>query len=280
MQTYRAMPGGTGISHRWIAGQHYTLGHDLYEGLRAWPMWSSLGWHDIRQRYRRSVLGPLWITLSMGVLVGTLGTIYSRVFHADIASYLPYLCAGFVIWGFISSSATESCTIFMESAALIKQTKVPFSIHVLRVLWRNFIVFLHTVIIFLPLALWFGIEPHFTALLALPGLLLLYVSAMWMGLVLAILGARFRDVPWVVTNLLQVAFFSTPIMWQANALGDDPLMAELNPLYHLIELVRAPLLGQQPEPLSWLVAAALIVLGAIGTMALFRRVSQQIVYWL
>ena len=173
-----------------------------------------------------------------------------------------------------------SCTIFIESAGVIKQAKVPFSTHVLRVVWRNFIVFLHTLIIFVPVALMSGIEPHLTTLLALPGLLFLYLNSIWVGLVLAMLGTRFRDVPLIVANLLQVAFFSTPIIWEAHTLGDHPLIAELNPLYHLIELVRAPLLGQQPEPVSWLVAAAVIAFGSIAAMVLFRRVSQRIVYWL
>jgi ABC-type polysaccharide/polyol phosphate export permease len=131
-----------------------------------------------------------------------------------------------------------------------------------------------------PVALIFGIEPHFTTLLALPGLLFVYLNVIWVGLVLAILGTRFHDVPLIIANVLQVAFFSTPIIWQPSALGDTPLLVELNPLYHLIELVRAPLLGQVPEPRSWLVAAALIAIGSVAAMGLFRRVSQRIVYWL
>jgi ABC-type polysaccharide/polyol phosphate export permease len=118
--------------YRRIAGQPDTLGRDLCDGFRAWPMWSSLGWQDIRQRYRRSVIGPLWITLSMGLLVGTLGVLYSRVFHTDINTYLPFLCLGFVIWGFLSSTANECCMAFIQGANIIKQGRVPFSIHVLR----------------------------------------------------------------------------------------------------------------------------------------------------
>jgi ABC-2 type transport system permease protein/lipopolysaccharide transport system permease protein len=274
------MPSDAPPSYRWIAGQPDTLGSDLCDGFCAWPMWSSLGWDDIRRRYRRSVLGPLWITASMGILVGALGIIYSRVFHTDIKTYLPFLCVGFVIWGFISSSVSECCLAFIESASIIKQAKIPFSIHILRVIWRNFIVCLHTFIIFVPVAILFGIEPHFTTLLALPGLLFVCLNCIWVGLVVAILSTRFRDVPLIVANVLQVAFFCTPIMWEPSALGVHPLMAEINPLYHLIELVRAPLLGQRPEPQSWLIAAAMIAIGSITAIALFRRVSQRIVYWL
>jgi len=276
----RAMPGESRTTHHWVAGERETLGRDLYEGLRAWPMWSTLGWQDIRQRYRRSVLGPIWITLSMAILIGTLGVIYGRVFHTDLKEYLPFLCLGFIVWGFISSSANECCTAFTASAGIIKQSKVAFSIHVLRVVWRNFIVLAHTSLIFVPVALIFGIKPNPAMLLAFPGLLLLYLNSIWLGLVIAILSTRFYDVPQIVANLLQVVFFSTPIIWQSNTLGDSPPIAEFNPIYHLIEVVRTPLLGRQPEPLSWLVTVVLIAVGSIVAMLLFRRVSHRIVYWI
>jgi lipopolysaccharide transport system permease protein len=279
-QASRATPGESRATHHWVAGERETLGRDLYEGLLAWPMWSTLGWQDIRHRYRRSVLGPVWITLSMAILVGVLGVIYGRVFHTELKEYLPFLCVGLIVWGFISSSATECCTAFTASAGIIKQSKVAFSIHVLRVVWRNFIVFAHTFVIFVPVAVIFGIKPHPATLLVLPALVLLYLNSIWLGLVIAILSTRFYDVPQIVANLLQVAFFSTPIIWQARSLGDSPLIAEVNPLYHLIELVRAPLLGQPPEPLSWIVTVVVIAVGSVAAMALFRRVSHRIVYWI
>jgi ABC-type polysaccharide/polyol phosphate export permease len=267
-------------SRRESYGQRDSFGRDLYQGIVAWPIWSAVGWNDIRQRYRRSVLGPLWITLSMGVLVGSLGLIYSQVFHTDIKTYLPFLCLGFVIWGFISSSATECCTAFLESEAIIKQIKLPFSVYILRVLWRNFIVFLHTIIIFIPVALIFGERPSAVMLLALPGLLLVYLNILWLGFVLVILGTRFRDVSLIVTNLLQFAFFGTPILWPAGTLGDHPILAEANPLYHLIEIVRAPLLGEAPRGISWCVSLGSIIVGSLAAMALFRRTSRRIAYWL
>src|SRR5262245_30847564 len=103
-----------GAARRRTGDQKDSLARDLYECIRARPIWSTLGWSDIRQRYRRSVLGPLWITISIGVLVGTLGVIYSQVLQTDIDSYLPFLCLGFVIWGFISVTLLESCRAFQE----------------------------------------------------------------------------------------------------------------------------------------------------------------------
>ena len=268
------------VRRRRVGGQKDSLANDVLAGLRAWPMWVILGANDIRQRYRRSVLGPMWITLSMGVLVGTMGTIYSAVFHMEIETYLPFLCLGFVIWGFISTVVNESCVAFRENQSIIQQIAVPYSVHLLRVLWRNFIVFLHTLSIFIPIALIFRVAPHPVIFLAVPGFILLYLNCLWLGVIVAILSTRFHDVQQIVSNLLQVVFFSTPILWPATNLGTNRLLADANPVYHLFELIRGPLLGQTPPLASWIVAVSLLVAGSLVAMALFRRTSRRIVYWL
>jgi lipopolysaccharide transport system permease protein len=257
-----------------------TFGQDFYQGIVAWRLWSSLAWGDIKQRYRRSVLGPFWITLSMAVLILVLGYIHSNIFHTDIKTYLPFLSLGFILWGFVSTTITESGNAFRESARIIKQVKVPYSIHILRVLWRNFIVLLHTIVIFIPVSLVFALKPNAAILLALPGLVLVCVNLAWLELVLAILSTRFRDVPLIVATLVQVTMFATPIMWPVETLGDRRFIADVNPMYHLIELVRAPLLGTTPAQLSWIVAAGMAVAGWIVALALFNRVCRSIVYWL
>jgi ABC-type polysaccharide/polyol phosphate export permease len=267
-------------ARRRIGGQRDTLASDFIRALRMRRVWLTLGVNDIRQRYRRSVLGPLWITLSMAVLVATLGVIYSQVFHTEIRTYLPFLCLGFVIWGFFATAVSECCKTFQENAGIILQLEMPYSVYILRTVWRNFVVFLHTIIIFIPVALLFGVPLRPGVVLALPGMLLLLVNTVWIGLVVAIFSTRFRDVPLIVANILQILFFSTPIIWHVSGIGQATLLADLNPMYHLIELVRAPLLGEQATTTSWLAAAGLLGAGSIAAILLFRRVSRRIVYWL
>jgi ABC-type polysaccharide/polyol phosphate export permease len=256
------------------------FGRDLYLGFRAWPVWITLGWNDIALRYRRSVLGPLWMTLSMSVLVVTLGFIYSRIFHMEIETYLPYLALGFVVWTFISSAINESCAAFQEGEGIIKQIKVPFSVFVLRVVWRNFIVLMHTIIVFIPIAIFFKFAPRLTTILVLPGLAVLYINLVWIGLVLAVFSTRFRDVPQIIATILQIAMFATPILWSVSSLGERTLIADINPLFHFIELVRAPLTGGPPAAVSWIVSIGSAVVGTLAAVLLLRRVSRRIVYWL
>jgi lipopolysaccharide transport system permease protein len=257
-----------------------TVMDEVIAGFRIWRVWGIMGWDDIRQRYRRSVLGPFWITLSMGAFILLLGIIYSRLFHMQIETYMPYLSVGFIVWGFMSTAANDSCIAFTDTSRIIKQIKLPYSVYILRVVWRNFIIFLHTIVIYIPMMIVFKIVPNLAMLLVIPGLLLAIVNLIWLTTVIAILSTRFRDIQPIVGTVIQLGMFATPIMWPVSSLGDARIVAEINPVYHLIEVTRAPLLGQMPSLTSWLVAIGLAVVGSALATALLVRAARRIVFWI
>jgi ABC-type polysaccharide/polyol phosphate export permease len=264
------------------ARSHFVIAvnRDLVGAFRAWPLWVMLGWNDVRQRYRRSTLGPFWITLSMAVFISLLGVIYSKLFNIEIRTYLPYLTVGYIIWGFISQTTNESSNAFQDGERIIRQIRLPYSIFVLRVVWRNFIVFLHTIVIFVPVALIFDVKFGFVSLLALPGFALIYVNQLWVTLVLAIVCTRYRDLQQIVTTTVQILMFVTPIMWPITALGESTFVADINPLYHMIDLVRAPMLGQAPSHLSWMVAIGFACIGWTIAILLLCRATRRLIFWL
>ena len=252
---------------------------DVVEGACAFRLWGMLGWQDIRQRYRRSTLGPFWLTISMGALVGGLGVLYAGLFRMDVADYLPFVAAGLIIWGLLSGLITEGCAAFIGAEGIIKQVNLPLSVHVYRVVWRNLIVFAHNVAIYVAAAVIFSIQPGWTGLLVLPGLALLCLNGVWMGLLFGLVSARFRDVPQIVASVVQVAFFLTPIIWKPELLPDRAFVLELNPFFHLVELVRAPSLGQAPGLVSWFAAAGITLGGWLVTLLMYRRYRWRIAYW-
>jgi len=256
------------------------IDRDLLAAVRAWPLWTMLGWNDIRQRYRRSVLGPFWITISMAVFIALLGVIYSHIFNIELKTYLPYLSLGYIIWGFISQTTSESFISFQESERIIRQIRLPYSIYVFRVVWRNFIVFLHTIVIFVPIAILYDVRPSMTGLLAIPGLALVYINQAWITLSLAILCTRYRDVQQIVATGIQIMLFATPIMWPVSALGPAVIIAHVNPLYHLIEVVRAPMLGELPPFSSWMAVIICAIAGWTFAILLLRRAARRLVFWL
>lgn len=253
---------------------------DLRTALVATETWVFLGSHDIRQRYRRSVLGPLWITLSTAVLIGGLGVMYAGLFKMDVHDYIPYLAAGMITWNFMSQVISESCFVFTGAEGGIKAARIPLSSYVLRLVWRNILVFLHNAVVLVGVVLWFLPFDPMNLLLAVAGLAVIAVFLLWLSLLVGLLSARFRDIPQIVANVLQVVFFMTPIMWKAEVLNSRMWIAEINPFYYMLELVRNPLLGQ---PLTWSLwghAGLILLATAVVSFLLFARFRTRIVYWL
>lgn len=254
--------------------------HDLFEGMASARIWGTLGWHDIRQRYRRSVLGPFWFTLSTAIMVVVLGALYATLLKQEITEYLPFLAVGLVVWQYLGSSITEGCTSFIGSAALIKQIRLPLTVHVCRIAWRNFVIFLHSLPVVVVLLIVFGHKPGIEFLLLPFGLLILLLHGVWIGVVLGILSARFRDIQPIVTNLVQVAFFFTPVMWTPEILKERAWVADYNPFYHLIEIVRAPIIGRPILLESWIWSLAFLVIGFGLAQYLMQRFRNRVPYWL
>jgi len=251
---------------------------DMLEGLKLWELWCSLGWHDIRQRYRRSIVGPFWLTLSMGIMVGGLAYLYAGLFGQDVESYLPYVATGIIIFTMISSLAAEGSTVFIGSAALILQLRAPLSIYVYQMLWRNLLIFAHNISIYALILLFVKIDLGWNFFLAFAGLFLVLLNGFWVGLTLGGLSARFRDVPLIVGSVMQVAFFLTPIFWTPSSLPNRALFVNLNPFYYLIEIIRMPLLGKTPPLSIWLVVIGFNCVGAVVATLFYGRYRGRIAY--
>nr|WP_244923172.1 ABC transporter permease [[Ochrobactrum] quorumnocens] len=255
---------------------------DISEALLKYRLALIFGWQDVAQRYRRSRVGAFWLTLNMAVFIGALGLIFGTLFQSEMHEFLPYLCAGVITWGFISTCLNEGCTTFTSSDGIILQVRMPLFTHIMRAVWRNIIIFAHNIVIFPVLLLIFGKVISLSALWAIPGILLLIVNLAWMMLILATLCARFRDMTQVVTNILQVLFYATPIMWMVKILPDHVSRAfiEWNPFYHFIELVRAPLFGFPPTLLDWTFGFACAIIGWTIAIVFFGRYRWRVAYWL
>jgi ABC-type polysaccharide/polyol phosphate export permease len=255
---------------------------DLAAGMKRWPLATKLGWQDVRQRYRRSALGPFWLTISMGIMIGTMGAVFGQLFETSLDNYLPFLTAGIILWGFISAVVSDGCLGFISAEAVIKQLPIPLFVHILRLIWRNVLILCHNIVIFPIVSILFGRSLTISALEALPGASLLIANLCWIALILAIISARYRDLPQVVASVLQVFFYLTPIMWMPSTLSTESAryMLGFNPAYHLVEIVRAPLLGQVPTMLNWGVSIGLLVVGWTGAAILFGRYKARVAYWL
>ena len=234
---------------------------------------------DIRNRYRGSVLGPLWLTLSTAVTFAALGLLYSKLFKMDLHDYLPFLVVSLILWNMFSQLVGEACTSLTTAEGIIRQLPLPYTVHALRCMIRNAVVAAHNLPLILVVFVLLDSLPGIGALLALPGLALFTVNAFALVIFLGMLCARFRDIGPIVATVLQLGFFVSPIIWKPELLGVHQVWLVLNPFYVVMEVVRGPLLGTPPAALVW-VAAGCITLASCGlSFAFFVRFRGRIAFW-
>jgi ABC-2 type transport system permease protein len=257
---------------------------DLRDGLTRGQLWLHLGWQDIKQRYRRSVLGPIWITIATGTTAVAMGGLYSKLFHLQLSEHLPYVTLGLIIWNLISASILEGAEVFVANEGLIKQLPTALSVHVYRLVWRQLILFAHNIVIYVIVAIIFPKPWSWADLSVIPALGLIVLNCIWVSLVFGIVGTRYRDIGPLLFSVVQLLFFMTPIIWNDQTLdrqgaGSWGRIVELNPLLHYLDIVRAPLLGAPQEMRHWVVVVVLTLIGWLLAAFALRQYRARVPYW-
>lgn len=254
---------------------------DIVEGMKSWRIWLLLAWHEVKLRYRRSTLGPFWITLSMAITIYTMGILYSHLFKMDLVTYYPFLATGILGWNLILLIVNDATMTFVDAGQFIKQMKQPYSFFLFQSVTRDFIIFFHNILVLLPLILFFHLKVNFSTLFIVPSLLIIWINAVAYSAILALLGTRFRDIPILVASLMQVAFFLTPILWSPSILpARYHYLIDLNPFAQFMELLRNPLLGTLPSNYTLIMTLGLTLLGLFSAFIIFTRYRARIAYWL
>lgn len=245
-------------------------------------IWLLLGKDDVNQAYRRSSLGPFWITIGMLVQITTISIVFGVIFSTDLNSFLPFVALGIIFWGYISQSINDGAQSYISSEALIKQITLPFYVYVFRQMWKNLIVLGHNAILIPILWIVFGVSLNVSTFLLVPGMALLLWNLFHLTSLLAIVSVRFRDIPPMVSSGLSVLFYVTPIMWYPSLLDDNQLahlLLGLNPFYHLLQIVKLPLLGESPTLENYLVAVVVGLLLGLIHILVYRKFKTQISFW-
>jgi ABC-type polysaccharide/polyol phosphate export permease len=254
---------------------------DVLEGLKRADLWLFLGWHDIKQRYRRSTLGPFWITLATLLFVGAMTLVYSGLFRQEIRTFLPVAASGIVIWTLIAGCISEGCNLFISASTTIKQVPAPLTVHVFRLVWNQVVYFFHNIIVVVLALVAAGVYFKVANLLFFPALLLLIVNLGWIVLLLGTLSARFRDLPLIVQSLITGLFMATPVLWQVEFLPPERRwVAYVNPFTYFVEIVRLPLVGVAPSFALWAVVLAMTLAGWALAIVIYGRARSRIAYWI
>lgn len=265
-------------------GQRFALAlADLGETMHLWRLVLALSFMDIKLRYRGSLLGPFWLTLSTAVMVAAIGLLYAGLFHQDVGSYLPYLSISLIFWGFLSALTGEGGTSFTVAEHMIRAQRMPLSLHAARVVMRNLFVLAHNLVVIIVVFAIFHVVPSKAALSVVPALLLWLIDGMAICLMLGVFGARFRDIPPIIASIVQIAFYVTPVIWSPTMVLHRHIgrvLVEWNPFYALLEILRGPLLGLPLEPQAWVMALGYSALLLLLSGLTFTRARARIAYWI
>jgi ABC-type polysaccharide/polyol phosphate export permease len=235
--------------------------HDLAEGLRMWRVWTHLALRDLRLEYANSRLGPLWATIGIGVLIAAKGFLFSLLMGAEIKIFILWLGSGLLVWLFIAGVINTGVSLFGQNRAQMLNIRLPFSFYVLKSVCKLGLNFLHHAPILIVLSFYsFGAMAP-TVPWALVGLAICALTSVWVVYLLALLTTRWRTLIHLVPVVVPVLFMFTPIVWMTENLGDHQWIADLSPFFHYVQMVRAPLMGEWPEPLSWFVTCGGLVAG-------------------
>ena len=252
---------------------------DIWIGIKSWRVWLLLGWLDLRLRYRRSYLGPFWITISMAIMIYSMGFVYGKLFHANLGEYFLYISGGMLSWFLLSTTLLEMMTSLTDAHSFILQVKIPFTIYILRVITRNFIVMAHNAIAIIPLLIYFQCMPN--VLMLLFALFVTAISMLFVGMVFAMIGARFRDVCPVIGSILQVGFLLTPIMWNVSLIPGRAILAVyMNPFYYFVEFLRSSILNTSPPTFAMKGCISIAVGSSLVMFLSFARYRHRIPFWL
>lgn len=252
---------------------------DIRDGLRLTPVWGYLALRDIRARYRRTLLGPLWV--AGGTIATALGLaiVFGGLFGQPLEVALPYIASGILAYTFIASLSFDASTVMISAGGAIKSLPLPHTFHLWRFAANSVLVFVHNMVAFLVMVLVLTRAVPLSLVL-IPALLLVAAAALVWGLVISVVSARFRDIQYLLGYLSLVLFFLTPVFWRLSDL--PPARAALmayNPLLYMVELARKPMLGELPTALDWIVTAGVLGVGMVVALLVFIPSRKRLVFW-
>jgi ABC-2 type transport system permease protein/lipopolysaccharide transport system permease protein len=252
---------------------------DLKLGLSLYYVWVYQAYHDITAKYKRTVLGSLWIAGGMVITSVSLAIIFGALFHQNIRDTLPYVMSGMLIFGMVAYVFYDGAEMFMTSGGIIKNHAYPFTYYAFHTICKSFFLFLHNLIVYWIFAAVLGVltMPNWSIF---PALLVILLFMFTWGMLAGMLASRFRDMRFMLPYLGQLFSMLTPIFWRTDTLPPKILMVvNLNPVYALIQIARAPLLGQVASQGLWLIALGYTGLGLLLWIIVFSTLRRRIPFW-
>jgi ABC-type polysaccharide/polyol phosphate export permease len=255
---------------------------EVWQSVGLWHIWIRLGLQDVRLKFRRSSIGAAWIFVNLAIMVLSIGFIYANLLGQDPREFIPYLTIGLILWGYLTNSIVDGGNAFVHSEGYIRQISLPIYVYIFRFFVSISVTTLITLVAFAVVAVIYRLPVGAGTLLAIPGMLLVMITAFLLITIFAHLNARFRDIAHLASVGMQVLFYVTPVIYPARLLTDRArfsIVVELNPLYHLLEVVRQPLLTGAPATWqSYVVVLSIVLVLGLASVIVIATNQRRIVF--
>jgi ABC-type polysaccharide/polyol phosphate export permease len=263
-----------------LAGVPATALEDVSQAALSWRLWHALAWTDVKRQFHPSRLGALWLPILTSVHIAVLTFIFSHINQVEAGSFALYVGTGFITWQYMSDILLEGAGLFRQAEPAIRNSIQPRSLFVFRLVQRHAIRLALNALVIVGSCVLFWHAPGLEALFLLASVLILLAAGPGIGLLVALIGLRYPDVRLMITLLVRISLFATPIFWLPERLGAYAGFVQFNPFYHFIQLVRQPLLGHLPAASDVGVALAITALAWLAAMALYRAWLPKLIFWL
>jgi lipopolysaccharide transport system permease protein len=261
--------------------QLYKLNQDFLKSISLYRFWLFLSYDDIQRQYRRTFLGPFWISLTTAIFIVFFSLIGSQIFNIDLNSYLPYFCCGHLLYLYIQQTIGDSCHTFITAAPYLKESNYPKFVFILRLFSKNIFLLLHNLPILAIVLFIYSKNLNTNISLFFLNFLIVNFFIFWLCSILALAAARYRDLPMITVNILQILVFFTPIMWQPSQISTKyHFIIDFNPMAWLLILIRSPLLGQSIDYTLYLRIIVMSLILMLLTVYLYTKNRKNILYWI
>lgn len=247
--------------------------------MRLVPLWSNLALEDLRDRYRRTVLGFAWIIASFALFVLVKVFVFGQLANVSTAEFGVYVTLGFGLWTYINAMVIDACTAYMHARPWILGTSTPYPVFLLQAVFRNWLMFSMILLVMAAALYWKATPWTLAAVSALPALLVYLLTSLWLAAILAPLCARYRDLFHTVQTAMRLIFFATPILWMPASSGRLMLLAHLNPISHFVAIVRDPLMYNHVPQDSWLIVLAINAVGLVTGISIYVATRHRVAHW-
>lgn len=252
---------------------------DLCQGLGLWRLWFELAYDDLRQRYRRTAFGALWVSISYLVFAVTIALIGSQMTGIELFPFMVYVAVGYLAWNFINASVTDGCSVFINTENWISGMRLPFSLFVFQSIARETIIFGYGAVIAAAIIVFTGHDLSWSALAALPALALYLVNAVTSHFFFGVLVTRYRDISQIIQTAMRVLFFLTPLIWTPEQAGGLRDWLWWNPFTYFIDIFRAPIVDGLIPWSSWIFCLGFSSVFGLIAFGLFAHFRRRIVFW-